>query len=104
MILSNSGRIPLEGPNPGGLRYKVQEGAMTMNLGDKVSVTLHITGEVVGRTFEGDPKVDLKLPWGMLNGIPLSVLKRDDEEEKVVTNVTEIRRAVRKGRKVAEAG
>ncbi len=77
---------------------------MTMNLGDKVSVTLHITGEVVGRTFEGDPKVDLRLPWGMLNGIPLSVLKRDDEEEeKVVTNVTEIRRAVRKGRKVAEA-
>ncbi len=78
---------------------------MTMNLGDKVSVTLKITGEVVGRTFEGDPKVDLKLSWGMLNGIPLSVLKHDDvEQEKLVTNVTEIRQAVRKGRKVAVTG
>ena len=104
MILSNPGGVSPEGTCSGGVCYKVQEGAMTMNLGDKVSVTLKITGEVVGRTFEGDPKVDLKLPWGMLNGIPLSVLKQHDEvEEKVATNVTEIRRAVRKGRKVAAA-
>ncbi len=41
----------------------------------------------------------------MLNGIPLSVLKHDDvEQEKLVTNVTEIRQAVRKGRKVAVTG
>ena len=89
-----------------------------MNLGEKVSVTLEITGEIVGRTFEGDPKVDLKLPWGMLNGIPLSVLKRredadQDAPEKATeeqaagehaTNVTQIRQAARKSRKVAAAG
>ena len=82
-----------------------------MNLGEKVSVTLEITGEIVGRTFEGDPKVDLKLPWGMLNGIPLSVLKRkeDDVEDQPkqpehATNVTQIRQAARKSRKVAAAG
>ena len=79
-----------------------------MNLGEKVSVTLEITGEIVGRTFEGDPKVDLKLPWGMLNGIPLSVLKRkeDDTEQQPehATNVTQIRQAARKSRKVAAAG
>ena len=97
-----------------------------MNLGEKVSVTLEITGEIVGRTFEGDPKVDLKLPWGMLNGIPLSVLKRretvaEDAESapeqataehataehataEHATNVTQIRQAARKNRKVAAAG
>lgn len=92
-----------------------------MNLGEKVSVTLEITGEIVGRTFEGDPKVDLKLPWGMLNGIPLSVLKRrepvaEDEQNEPeqaaavqttaehATNVTQIRQAARKNRKVAATG
>ena len=87
-----------------------------MNLGEKVSVTLEITGEIVGRTFEGDPKVDLKLPWGMLNGIPLSVLKNrkivaedaQNEPEQAAaehaTNVTQIRQAARKSRKVAAAG
>ena len=81
-----------------------------MNLGEKVSVTLEITGEIVGRTFEGDPKVDLKLPWGMLNGIPLSVLKRKEDETKDAgkeaehaSNVTQIREVARKGRKVAAA-
>jgi hypothetical protein len=88
-----------------------------MNLGDKISVTLEITGEVVGRTFEGDPKVDLKLPcpkvdlklpWGMLNGIPISVLKfkggGESEKTAVESNVTEIRQAVRKRGKVAATG
>ncbi len=102
-----------------------------MNLGEKVSVTLEITGEIVGRTFEGDPKVDLKLPWGMLNGIPLSVLKRREPDAEDApnqpehatadhatakhataehataehaTNVTQIRQAARKNRKVAAAG
>ena len=46
MILSNHGRYSPEEPHPGVLRYKFQEGAMKMNLGDKVSVTLEITGEV----------------------------------------------------------
>jgi len=79
-----------------------------MNLGDKVSVTLEITGEVVGRTFEGDPKVDLRLPWGMLNGIPIAVLKLkgegESEQTAVESNVTEIRQAVRKRGKVAATG
>lgn len=73
-----------------------------MNLGDKIHVILEVTGEVVGRTFEENPKIDLKLPWGMLNGLPISVLKHaesveedtvkgDTPEEAVPTNVTRIR-------------
>ncbi len=73
-----------------------------MNLGDKVHVILEVTGEVVGRTFEQDPKIDLKLPWGMLNGLPISVLTHAEavEEEKpdpeVPTNVTRIRPVAQK--------
>lgn len=83
-----------------------------MRLGDKVHVVLEVTGEVVGRTFEQDPKIDLKTPWGMLNGLPISVLKAsrpaeavDEEaagEEAVVAvpaNVTQIAAAVRKNRR-----
>ena len=73
-----------------------------MNLGDKIHVILEVTGEVVGRTFEQNPKIDLKLPWGMLNGLPISVLKHAESveedavqegtpEEAVSTNVTRIR-------------
>jgi hypothetical protein len=73
-----------------------------MNLGDKIHVILEVTGEVVGRTFEQNPKIDLKLPWGMLNGLPISVLthaesveedtvKEDTPEEAVPANVTRIR-------------
>jgi hypothetical protein len=76
-----------------------------MNLGDKVHVILEVTGEVVGRTFEQDPKIDLKLPWGMLNGLPISVLthaesvEEDKPDAEVRTNVTRIRPAAqtRKG-------
>ena len=81
-----------------------------MNLGDKVSVRLEITGEVVGRTFEVDPKVDLKLPWGMLNGIPLSVLMRngrtesEDVADTGASNVTEIRAAQKRRKAIAAAG
>lgn len=75
-----------------------------MNLGDKVDVRLEITGEIVGRTFESDPKVDLKLPWGVLNGIPLSVITRGKPEEKTEekpANVTEIRSAAQRRRRAA---
>lgn len=75
-----------------------------MNLGDKVEVCLEITGEIVGRTFESDPKVDLKLPWGVLNGIPLSVITRNKTEKKVQDkpgNVTEIRPAAVRRRRAA---
>ncbi len=70
-----------------------------MNLGDKVHVVLEVTGEVVGRTFEQNPKIDLKLPWGMLNGVPISVLTRAEkvEEDKpkdmVPAKITRIRPA-----------
>ena len=74
-----------------------------MNLGDKVHVVLEVTGEVVGRTFEQDPKVDLKLPWGMLNGLPMSLLKQVDPSEDVPDNVTQIRQAVRKRRRDVRA-
>ena len=78
-----------------------------MRLGDKVYVVLEVTGEVVGRTFEQDPKIDLKTPWGMLNGLPISVLKASkpaevvdkDQVVEVPANVTQIAAAVRKNRK-----
>ena len=78
-----------------------------MRLGDKVHVVLEVTGEVVGRTFEQDPKIDLKTPWGMLNGLPISVLKASrpaeavDEEAVIAVpaNVTQIAAAVRKNRR-----
>jgi hypothetical protein len=83
-----------------------------MNLGDKVHVILEVTGEVVGRTYEQNPKIDLKLPWGMLNGLPISVLTRAEsvEEDKpeaveaaAPTNVTRIRPAAQKGKGVVRA-
>ncbi len=74
-----------------------------MNLGDKVNVVLEVTGEVVGRTFEHDPKVDLKLPWGMLNGLPLSVLKQVKSKADVPSNVTQIRQVVQKRRRQVRA-
>lgn len=80
-----------------------------MNLGDKIQVVLEVTGEVVGRTFEHNPKIDLKLPWGMLNGLPISVLTRADnvEEDKpedtVPANVTRIRPAPEKPKGRARA-
>ena len=74
-----------------------------MNLGDKVHVVLEVTGEVVGRTFEQDPKVDLKLPWGMLNGLPMSLLKQVDTNDDVPDNVTQIRHAARKHRRNVRA-
>jgi hypothetical protein len=78
-----------------------------MNLGDKVHVVLEVTGEVVGRTFEQDPKIDLKLPWGMLNGLPISVLKKsdsvDDDKKAAPGNVTRIRPVVRKNKQAVRA-
>lgn len=80
-----------------------------MNLGDKVRVVLEVTGEVVGRTFEHSPKIDLKLPWGMLNGLPVSVLthaesvKEDKPEDKVPANVTRIRPAPEKDKRRTRA-
>ena len=89
-----------------------------MKLGDKVHVVLEVTGQVVGRTYEEDPKIDLKLPWGMLNGLPVSVLTTAepvDEEAPVAAeepaaegetasdNVTQIRVAARKARKITRA-
>jgi hypothetical protein len=78
-----------------------------MNLGDKVHVVLEVTGEVVGRTFEQDPKIDLKLPWGMLNGLPISVLKQsdklDDTEDAVPANVTQIRPIEQKRKRIVRA-
>ena len=50
-------------------------------LGDTINVTLELTGEIVGRTFQNDPKVDLRLPWGTLNGIPISILKQNGAKD-----------------------
>ncbi len=73
-----------------------------MRLGKKLQVELQFTGEVVGRTFERDPKVDLKTPWGMLIGVPISVLQaggsaapEGEAEIEVPANVTQIADALR---------
>ena len=75
-----------------------------MRLGDKVQVELEISGEVVGRTFGRDPTIDLKTPWGMLQGVPVSVLEarkpaEPEGETAVPANVTQIASAVRKTEK-----
>lgn len=69
-----------------------------MKLGDRVSVSLDITGIVIGRTYEEDPKVDLQTPWGVLNGIPESVLEFSEQlgqfmvpRDELPPNVTRIR-------------
>ncbi len=92
------------------LSAKLMEGVM--KLGDKVHVVLEVTGQVVGRTYEEDPKIDLKLPWGMLNGLPVSVLTKAEpvdqdepvaEEATAADNVTQIRVAAQKAKKISRA-
>ena len=70
-----------------------------MKLGHSINVSLDITGTVIGRTYEEDPKLDLQTPWGVLNGIPQSVLQSSDRItdlarpiEELPSNVTRIRR------------
>ncbi|MCG8356112.1 MAG: hypothetical protein MI920_11100 [Kiloniellales bacterium] len=46
----------------------------TIRVGTPIDLSLLCRAKIVGRTFEEDPKLDLRTPWGTLNGIPLSVL------------------------------
>ncbi len=47
-----------------------------MKLGDVVVLYPGVTAEVVGRTYEESPRVDLKTTWGRMNGVPMSTLPR----------------------------
>ncbi len=66
-----------------------------MDIGDEVEVSLCLSATVVGRTFEAEPKVDLKTPWGFLNGVPVSILKSSQQHELLPANVTLITPAKR---------
>ena len=46
-----------------------------MKVGNSIDLTLKCSASVIGRTYEEDPRLDVSTPWGVLNGIPLSVLK-----------------------------
>lgn len=47
----------------------------TMKVGNAIDLTVKCSARIIGRTYEEDPRVDVITPWGVLNGIPLSVLK-----------------------------
>ena len=68
-----------------------------MDMGDRVKVNLCLNGIVIGRTFEEDPKVDLKTPWGMLNGIPMSVLSDGEIPESRPSNIRRMQPANQRG-------
>ena len=59
-----------------------------MKIGDEITVDIVITGKVVGRTYEKDPRVDLLTPWGTLNGIPMSLIQRQASPERQQARVT----------------
>ena len=48
--------------------------AKAVHTGDSIQLNLMCSATVVGRTFEQEPRLDLRTPWGTLNGIPQSVL------------------------------
>ncbi len=43
-------------------------------VGECIQLNLMCSATVVGRTYEEEPKIDLRTPWGTLNGIPQSIL------------------------------
>ena len=61
-----------------------------MNIGEKVEFNLSLSAKVIGRTFEAEPKVDLKTPWGVLSGVPVSALGSDLQRELLPRNVTKM--------------
>ncbi len=44
-------------------------------VGECIQLNLMCSATVVGRTYEEEPKIDLRTPWGTLNGIPQSILE-----------------------------
>ena len=45
-----------------------------IHVGARIQLNLMCSATVVGRTFEEEPTIDLRTPWGTLNGMPQSVL------------------------------
>ena len=70
-----------------------------MDMGDRVKVNLCLNGVVIGRTFEEDPKVDLKTPWGVLNGIPMSLLTEGEVAEARPSNIRRMQPANQRGQR-----
>ena len=62
----------------------------TMNVGDIVETNLFFGAKVIGRTYEADPKIDLRTPWGVLSGIPLSVLVPGAQKERLPKRITKM--------------
>ena len=48
--------------------------AKTRHAGERIRLNLMCDAVVIGRTYEEEPKIDLRTPWGTLNGIPQSTL------------------------------
>ena len=44
------------------------------HVGERVQLNLMCSATVVGRTYEEEPRIDLRTPWGTLSGIPQSIL------------------------------
>ena len=61
-----------------------------MNIGDIVETNLFFGAKVIGRTYEADPKIDLRTPWGVLSGIPLSVLVPGTRPERLPSRISKM--------------
>ena len=44
------------------------------HVGERIQLNLLCSAIVVGRTYEEEPRIDVRTPWGTLNGIPQSTL------------------------------
>lgn len=75
-----------------------------MKIGEELTVNINIKGKVIGRTYEKDPKVDLLTPWGILNGIPLSVIERGQAKGALPANVSMVPQNLWQGRKTGSHG
>ena len=75
-----------------------------MKIGDELTVNINIKGKVIGQTYEKDPRVDLLTPWGILNGIPLSVIERGQAKGALPANVSMVPQNLWQGRKTGSHG
>ena len=75
-----------------------------MKIGDEVKVDILISGRVVGRTYEKDPRVDLLTPWGTLTGIPLSMIQRQASPDRPPAGVALVPQGSWPSRKAGNRG
>ena len=82
------------------MRNSYDESAM--HVGEAIKLNLMCSATVVGRTFEEEPRIDLRTPWGTLCGIPQSILNTMGIPfEPTADNIEMIRPAKRAGAETA---